>query len=141
VEAKGAQLTLQAENPRSVFCSDLYLIATDETLRPFWSFRHGESHNSFQWKSENELGYAKDYGVQVFLVQNGTLGFLEDLIETYEMFFSKKRSMQDTLKFLHDKMNLTFTPKPSGVPTKIYPSASEILSGDCLQLFKFGGIQ
>jgi len=43
------------------------------------------------WR-EGEPEYVQQYGLQVFLIQGNALGFIEDLVATYEMFFSKVRS-------------------------------------------------
>eukprot|EP01102_Stenamoeba_stenopodia_P002443 TRINITY_DN12267_c0_g1_i1.p1 TRINITY_DN12267_c0_g1~~TRINITY_DN12267_c0_g1_i1.p1 ORF type:complete len:497 (+),score=105.98 TRINITY_DN12267_c0_g1_i1:70-1560(+) len=137
-DSEGAKVTIDVSKPSSELCGDLYLIATAQAFRVKEVFTRGRHEFEIRDWREGELDYVRQYGLQLFLVQGNAIGFLEDLVATYEMFFSKKNSMEDAVKFLKDYMNITLAPRANGVPEKVIPDVSEVLSGDCLQLFKFG---
>eukprot|EP01102_Stenamoeba_stenopodia_P017303 TRINITY_DN6182_c0_g1_i1.p1 TRINITY_DN6182_c0_g1~~TRINITY_DN6182_c0_g1_i1.p1 ORF type:complete len:510 (+),score=134.74 TRINITY_DN6182_c0_g1_i1:33-1532(+) len=137
-DSNGATVTIETSEPSSELCADLYLIATAQAFRLKEVVLHGSHEFEIHDWNDGELEYVQQYGLQVFLVQGNAIGFIEDLIATYEMFFSKENSVADTIQFLKDYMNITLVPRASGVPSKIIPDESQLQSGDCFQLFKFG---
>ena len=121
-------------------CSDLYLIAT----RQSWFLRRINQSSNSEYENlvasegwlPTEYDYVQQYGVQVFLIQGGVVGFIEDLVKTALFLFSAQEE-QDSIQFLQDYVGWTLEPRNLSVTT-IIPSVTEVQSGDYLAFFKFG---
>mmetsp|Transcript_33537 Transcript_33537/g.84182 ORF Transcript_33537/g.84182 Transcript_33537/m.84182 type:complete len:348 (-) Transcript_33537:639-1682(-) len=138
--SSGLHLQFEASHQRHTLsgkCADMYLIATRQRFE-IRRVTHTGTHTlqlDGGWKP-TERTYVEQYGLQVFLVQGGALGFVYDLYKTYQLFFSPVYSEMDSLQFLRDYVN--WDPTPRNSTQMLVPDASEIHSGDVLFLFKFG---
>lgn len=96
----GAILTIEVDNPLNLFCSDLYLIATQEAAY-FREFLHRGTHTVTiaSWKNEEERADVLEHGFRIFTFDVGMIELLIDAWDTIHLFIGKRLAI-DNVKFL-----------------------------------------
>lgn len=119
-------ITINSQNPESLFCSDWYFITTKESYHIKAIIFHGHNNLIINNLKDNEINDAIINGLHIFHFSDGLLGTLIDVFHAYKIF-SEIFYIKDVKKFLETNMNISFIPRPI---KSFYVNENDIMNGD-----------
>jgi len=133
-------LTFQLSQPKSLLCSDFYLLGTVSGLQLKSFFLHGTHTVVFSLPSgatEAEVWDIMNKGVRIFQFQGGAVQTVSDLLSTLLLFGSE--ATQGVPQWVSD-VNLDFLAKYAGVNMTPRATPSVTIDEDSVQSGDFFGI-
>jgi len=122
----GAIVTIVAEQPKDLFCKDLYVIADIDNVFVKAVFIRGKHIVKIEGFKDNEKDDIIQNGLRIFRFQDNIYEFVIQAWGIYSLL-NGKHLVEDNVKFLEKEMNYTFVErKQPNTPL----DASQIQSGD-----------
>eukprot|EP01096_Ripella_sp_DP13-Kostka_P010370 TRINITY_DN4071_c0_g1_i1.p1 TRINITY_DN4071_c0_g1~~TRINITY_DN4071_c0_g1_i1.p1 ORF type:complete len:509 (-),score=167.09 TRINITY_DN4071_c0_g1_i1:77-1576(-) len=136
VSAPNVSVSLSTSSKHALLCdTDTFLLAS----RHSWHLLElpaspGHASLNFTWKNDAERLDIHLHGLQVFLIRDGIVGTVRDIIATLGLFLPGPQAVEDNLKLMQDHMNVTVASRNASAVAEV--EEREIGSGDQIAIFK-----
>jgi hypothetical protein len=137
-DRESVSIGFTAEKKQHEVCVDVYLLATNEEWYAAVVWRGGVSVERLPGVSTAALQFISTEGLQVFLVQDGIVGELADIVETIELFYGPWTE-KDALAFLKESMGVSYAPRVNTDKVALAIDEDAIPDGTFLATQRFDG--
>ncbi len=122
-------------NKKKIFCSDTFVIANNHRMYLKTYFLNGNHNIKFNNISQNEINDIKYYGINIYLLKDGILESIGNLVYTTQLFFGESME-ENNINFIKQKMNHQYIEWNKNVTLE----ENEINSGDLFAITRFDGL-